>query len=78
MRNFFVASKYDPQFVIFKQDFRDVWKNVKDSELLKWIPKLMEGLGKKHMTLDMNEEPTLTTRLTRVIEDKLKKEITEG
>ena len=57
MKQFFLLSKYDPQFVIFKSDFQEVWSKVKDLEMFKWIPEIVQGMRHKHLNVEIDAEP---------------------
>ena len=78
LRQFFLLTKYDPQFVIFRTDFYEAWskENVRKLPVFTWIPELVTGLEQKHMNLDLDAAPALQSRLTRVIEDRAKKDLT--
>lgn len=46
--------------------------------LFTWIPKIVDGLSLKHINMDQDSKPQLQSRLTRIIEDKTKQDVTKG
>ena len=56
-KKFYMVTKYDPQFVIFRSDFVDSWSQLGNLDLFKWIPEVVTGLKSKHMNIDADAEP---------------------
>ena len=63
--------------MIFRTDFLDAWPFIQKQALFTWIPEIVNGLDLKHINIDQKAEPQLQSRLTRVIEDKQKKDLVQ-
>ena len=64
VKQYFLKTEYDPQFAVYKSDFREAWHKAQDLALFKWLPEIVTGLEHKHLNIDLDSEATLTRRLT--------------
>ena len=79
LKQFYLKTKFDHQFVISRSDFFEVYPFVKELEIFTWIPEIVSGLKMKHINTDIDmTPPPLQSRLTRVIEDRAKKDLTQS
>ena len=76
VRDFYLATSYNPIFPVTFNDFDSVYPMVRDSNLFKWVPSVVGGLCEERMNLEVeNESKNYERRLSVQQVDRQKQQL---
>lgn len=74
---FYLKSRFDYNISINEREFTDQYPFFKETSLVSWVPKLVEGFNQKNMNIEQGLEVSEGTKLSAHNEERLQKEAKE-